>query len=69
MLTAPRISAVPVPTHVPRIGVLSHFAPPAGSSVAFEGFRAGLRALGYTEGRNGLCRQCLFRSFFDAVSG
>jgi ABC-type uncharacterized transport system substrate-binding protein len=52
MLTAPRIFAVPAPTHVPRIGVLSQFAPPAGSSVAFEGFRAGLRALGYTEGRN-----------------
>ena len=38
MLTAPRISAAPVPTHVSMIGVLSQFAPPAGSSVAFEGF-------------------------------
>jgi hypothetical protein len=69
MLTVLRISAAPVPTHVPRIGVLSHFAPAAGSSVAFEGFRAGLRALGYTERRNGLCRKCLFMSFFGSVSG
>jgi len=52
MLTAPRISAAPAPTHVPRIGVLSQFAPPAKPSTAFEGLRAGLRALGYTEGRN-----------------
>jgi putative tryptophan/tyrosine transport system substrate-binding protein len=52
MLTAPRISAAPAPTHVPRIGVLSQFAPPAKPSTALEGLRAGLRALGYTEGRN-----------------
>jgi hypothetical protein len=44
-LTAPRLSATPGPTHVPRIGVLSQFAPPAGSSVAFEGFRATLQLI------------------------
>ena len=38
MLTALRISAVPVPTHVSRTGVLSQFASTVGSFVAFEGF-------------------------------
>lgn len=37
MLTAPRISVEPGPMHVPRTGVLAQFAPPARSSVAFEG--------------------------------
>jgi putative tryptophan/tyrosine transport system substrate-binding protein len=52
LLVAPCAAAAPALTHVPRIGVLSQFAPPAQPSAAFEGFRAGLRALGYTEGRN-----------------
>jgi putative ABC transport system substrate-binding protein len=52
LFARPRHAAAPAPTHVPRIGVLSQFAPPAPPSTAFEGFRAGLRALGYTEGRN-----------------
>jgi ABC-type uncharacterized transport system substrate-binding protein len=51
LLVAPCAAAAPDPTHVPRIGVLSQFAPPAPPSAAFEGFRAGLRELGYTEGR------------------
>jgi putative tryptophan/tyrosine transport system substrate-binding protein len=51
LLVAPCAAAAPAPTHVPRIGVLSQFAPPAQPSAAFEGLRAGLRALGYTEGR------------------
>jgi putative tryptophan/tyrosine transport system substrate-binding protein len=50
LLVAPCAAAAP--THVPRIGVLSQFAPPAKPSAAFEGFRAGLRELGYLEGRN-----------------
>jgi len=37
LLTAPRIPVAPGPMHVPRTGVLSQFAPPARSSVAFEG--------------------------------
>jgi len=52
LLAAPYASAAPAPTKVPRIGVLSQFAPPAKPSAAFEGFRAGLRELGYLEGRN-----------------
>jgi putative tryptophan/tyrosine transport system substrate-binding protein len=52
MLTAPWAAAAPAPTHVPRIGVLSQFAPPAKPSTVFEGLRAGLRELGYVEGRN-----------------
>ena len=51
LLVAPSAAAAPAPTHIPRIGVLSQFAPPAQPSPAFEGFRAGLRELGYTEGR------------------
>jgi putative ABC transport system substrate-binding protein len=46
------LCAAAAPAHVPRIGVLSQFAPPAQPSPAFEGFRAGLRELGYTQGRN-----------------
>ncbi len=51
LLVAPCAAAATGPPHVPRIGVLSQFAPPAQPSAAFEGFRAGLRELGYTEGR------------------
>jgi ABC-type uncharacterized transport system substrate-binding protein len=50
LLVAPCAAAAP--THDPGIGVLSQFAPPAKPSAAFEGFRAGLRELGYLEGRN-----------------
>lgn len=52
LLVAPCAAAAPAPTHVPRIGVLSQFAPPAQPSTAFEGLRAGLHELGYTEERN-----------------
>jgi putative tryptophan/tyrosine transport system substrate-binding protein len=48
LLVAPCAAAA---APAPRIGVLSQFAPPAPPSAAFEGFRAGLRELGYTEGR------------------
>jgi putative tryptophan/tyrosine transport system substrate-binding protein len=51
LLVAP-CAAAPAPTHVPRIGVLSQFSPPVEASAAFEGFRAGLSELGYTEGRD-----------------
>jgi hypothetical protein len=49
LLVAPCAAAASTP--VPRIVVLSQFAPPAQPSPAFEGLRAGLRELGYTEGR------------------
>jgi putative ABC transport system substrate-binding protein len=39
------------PPRVPRLGVLSPGAP-HGASVALEGFRAGLRELGWLEGQN-----------------
>jgi putative ABC transport system substrate-binding protein len=50
LVAAPRVAAAPA--HIPRIGVLSQFAPPARPSTLFEGLRAGLHELGYTEGRN-----------------
>jgi putative ABC transport system substrate-binding protein len=39
------------PTKVPRIGYLGAFTPSAGAPL-LEGFRQGLRDLGYVEGRN-----------------
>jgi putative tryptophan/tyrosine transport system substrate-binding protein len=52
ILTAPLASDAQAPTKVPRIGVLSQFSPPSEPSAPFEGFGAGLRQLGYLEGRN-----------------
>jgi ABC-type uncharacterized transport system substrate-binding protein len=52
ILTVPLASAAQVPTKVLRIGVLSQFSPPSEPSAPFEGFQAGLRQLGYLEGRN-----------------
>jgi putative ABC transport system substrate-binding protein len=51
ILLAPPAADAQQPTKVPRIGVLL-FSSPSAISARFEGFRQGLRELGYIEGNN-----------------
>ena len=51
LLAAPLAAGAQVPGKVPRIGFLSTFSP-ADSPRWLQGFRQGLRDLGYTEGHN-----------------
>jgi putative ABC transport system substrate-binding protein len=49
LLAAPALAASPPPSSVPRVGFLRHGSPPDPFA---EGFRQGLRELGYIEGKN-----------------
>jgi putative ABC transport system substrate-binding protein len=51
LLAAPLAVEAQPSAHVPRIGLLSIFAPAVGQSKA-ENFREGLREVGYMEGKN-----------------
>jgi putative ABC transport system substrate-binding protein len=49
LLAAPRVAEAQTPGKIPRIGILREGAPP---DSLVEGFRQGLRELGYVEGQN-----------------
>ena len=51
LFVAPLGAPAPPATRILRIGELWPGAPPSGSSAGFEGFRQGLRDLGYIEGQ------------------
>jgi putative tryptophan/tyrosine transport system substrate-binding protein len=52
LLAAPLVAGAQGSGRVPRLGLLFTGAPPPESSRAVEALRAGLRDLGYVEGRN-----------------
>jgi putative ABC transport system substrate-binding protein len=52
LLAAPLASDAEQPKTPPRIGFLLMGSPPAGLTFAFDGFREGLRELGWTENEN-----------------